>query len=310
MLHLYQTTAEHHLRSPACSKLSHPEPGAQPFAARILPGNAFSCLSGRLGQSSLACCNHAQSRAKTRKAPLPCPQQKLCTPMPQIPSKAVSAPNPSPIPHTFSPKRANHPRKQAGFTFIEILLVVMIIGILLAVILPRAQRAQIDAKYSIVRQHATELSSYVSLWTQNRQEAKQQSSSWSAFQTLTMSPDSLGSEQTSLATRPLVDRYTGSQSYQEQIAPLISRGNRPENPFNNESYFSQANNDDQAPSSKPGLLYLTFSPDDPETEDPPGAFYFIFTAYTDDDAQPAWYGEMGTSQDQSRRGIFVMRVFQ
>ena len=48
-------------------------------------------------------------------------------------------------------------RNEKGFTLIELLLVVMIIGFMLAIILPRGLRATTDAKYNLVRQNAAEL---------------------------------------------------------------------------------------------------------------------------------------------------------
>jgi len=56
--------------------------------------------------------------------------------------------------------------RNAGFTLIEILLVVTIIGIMLAVIVPRAHRATIDAKYNLIRQSATEVASYALEWAE------------------------------------------------------------------------------------------------------------------------------------------------
>jgi prepilin-type N-terminal cleavage/methylation domain-containing protein len=57
-------------------------------------------------------------------------------------------------------------RNKKGFTLIEILLVVVIIGIMLAVIVPRAWRANVDAKYGLVRQNATELVSFAHKWAE------------------------------------------------------------------------------------------------------------------------------------------------
>jgi prepilin-type N-terminal cleavage/methylation domain-containing protein len=61
--------------------------------------------------------------------------------------------------------------KRKGFTLIEILLVVVIIGIMLAVIVPRAWRANIDTKYGLVRQNCSELGSFTMEWAENQIES-------------------------------------------------------------------------------------------------------------------------------------------
>lgn len=54
--------------------------------------------------------------------------------------------------------------QESGFTMIELLFVIVVIGVMLAVITPRAYRANIDAKYGVVRQGAVELVSYATEW--------------------------------------------------------------------------------------------------------------------------------------------------
>jgi prepilin-type N-terminal cleavage/methylation domain-containing protein len=71
--------------------------------------------------------------------------------------------------------------KEKGFTLIEILLVVVIIGIMLAVIVPRAWRANIDSKYGLIRQTCSELASFASLWTEQNIESQDETSTAKAL---------------------------------------------------------------------------------------------------------------------------------
>ena len=57
--------------------------------------------------------------------------------------------------------------RKKGFTLIEILLVVVIIGIMLAVIVPRAWRANVDTKYGLIRQNGAELGSFAMQWVED-----------------------------------------------------------------------------------------------------------------------------------------------
>ena len=57
-------------------------------------------------------------------------------------------------------------KKKNGFTLIELLFVVGIIAVMVAVIVPRAMRARVDAKYETLRQNCTELASFANQWAE------------------------------------------------------------------------------------------------------------------------------------------------
>jgi len=71
----------------------------------------------------------------------------------------------------------NRFRNSKGFTLIELLLVVGIIGVLLAIIIPKAIRANINAKYGIVEKNCAELKSYSVQWAEKSIRAQDEQTS-------------------------------------------------------------------------------------------------------------------------------------
>lgn len=53
-----------------------------------------------------------------------------------------------------------------GFSLVELLVVVGVIGVMLWVLIPIGLRTRVDATYGVVRQHCSELASYTSQWAQ------------------------------------------------------------------------------------------------------------------------------------------------
>lgn len=187
-----------------------------------------------------------------------------------------------------------------GFTLIEIMLVLVLIGVILAVVLPRAHRANNDARYNLIRQYGSEIAGFILQWSQTNVQSQRESSAFTVIDFLTRAADP---SVVGFPSAPLVSHYTGSPAF-DGVEHIVSTYQPPANPFNGISYFNAVNDDTaNVPSKKAGLLYLA------SNVDPSGSrtyrnFYLLFTA-----ADGGWQGDMSHNDESAiRRGIFVAHL--
>ncbi|RZB36055.1 MAG: hypothetical protein SRB2_02560 [Desulfobacteraceae bacterium Eth-SRB2] len=210
---------------------------------------------------------------------------------------------------------AEHSEK--GFTFIEIVLAVVVIGILIAIIVPRMQRANVDAKYVGVRQAAAEIGRWGMDWATRNLESQ-----------LPDTPEhpvaincNLNNYVKTLAGYVgninntnwinVNDNLEGTCRAEDHgitysVAAMMPPDSQPRNPFNGASYFNTggANSGDNV---QAGLLYLGVVDYNQANH-----YYFVYTG-TGSNAVNDWYAGMGEGENpdleyaELRNGIFMTR---
>lgn len=235
-------------------------------------------------------------------------------------------------------------QRDQGFTLIELLLVVVIIGILLAVIVPRAWRANTDAKYGLVRQSASELASWGNLWAEQQMEAADEQRStatmFNYLRTLTGPTSEPGGQAIDWVARDTntnwtertddnliaivgraqgtIEAATGAPP-ENSVAAIVPVEKVPRNPFNGISVFQSGNDPNAASTPIPGALACGWQVDTSRGgEDSTWAYFgFVFQG-TDSTSISLGTGDAGApdtflaGQDRDleglRNGIFFARV--
>lgn len=203
-----------------------------------------------------------------------------------------------------SPLRFYSLGQSRAFTLIELLLVLTIIGLMMALIIPRAIRANTESKFSLVRQYGSELASSIMTWAETQTSAQRENMNYTLKDFLV---DDIAAGDIGFASKKLIDKYTGNDDF-NGVEALVTAEKMPRNPFNEASYFNLANDDSDVPSKKPGLLFLTKQPDPRDKEYL--NFYLLFTSTGADQTGNRWHGGMNnTDPDKIRRGVFVARLY-
>lgn len=162
-----------------------------------------------------------------------------------------------------------------GFTLIELLLVMVIMGIMLAVIVPRAWRANVDSKYTLVRQNCSELASFASSWGEQNIIAQDDSCGTTLFNyysSLTgwtnngistswtygmwvASGASCNWNSRAGQLRPFNRTIDGHAAPPESsVEDLVDPSKMPRNPFNGASIFVAANDPNTSGHAIPGAI--------------------------------------------------------
>ena len=223
-----------------------------------------------------------------------------------------------------------------GFTLIELLLVVMVIGFMLAVIVPRGLRANTDAKYNLVRQNASELAAYANDWIEQQILAQNEDSTATRADYLDtlvslaavtpldavwVAESTISNWNTNAAQITVLGRNMDLATDvvpENSVQEIIEPAKIPRNPFNGASIFRNGPND---PSSVgeviPGALACASQPDQ-STGGLFDYYAFIFqgtdstaTGAADTLSDAGYHGGMADDDLAGvREGVFFTKVRQ
>ena len=203
-----------------------------------------------------------------------------------------------------SPQKKFNPGNAYAFTLVELLLVVTIMGIMIALIIPRAGRAKLDSQFSLIRHNCNEISLKIVTYAEELAGIQRPNTSFTIKDILYS--DITGDDATVFTSKKLVDKYTGNPDF-DVVENQFSSENGLKNPFNGTSHFSYINNDISIPSRKTGLVYFIAGKS-------PGAsdyleFYLLITDLVGDGKAGEWYGNMDMTPESMRRGVFVAKLY-
>ena len=202
-------------------------------------------------------------------------------------------------------------RKHRGFTLIEIMLVIVIIGVMVAVIIPRALRANVDTKYNLVRQAAAELGKWGVTWAERQVEIQTEADTCGLNDYVGTLVGFTGNSNTNWPVPtgggspvdPAGSCRGAANTIPNAVEEITPQDVVLRNPFNGVAYFSPVHDGSTA---TPGMLYLASVSSGSFSH-----YYFVFTG-TDSNTATTWHSGMGSGTtlaiENARNGVFMARL--
>ncbi len=206
---------------------------------------------------------------------------------------------------------------KAGFSLIEMVLVGVVVSILIAVIVPRAIRANVDAKYVGVRQAAAEIGRWGMEWSTRNLEAQALGATCNLNDYVATLAGYVGDSSPTgpnwIVVRQSLDPgcRNGTGAINHSVADLIPPDSQPRNPFNGLSYFNTGGGNDGT-RRQAGLLYLGYHVETAAGTPDMVHYYFVYTG-TDSTGPSDWHAGMGSGLNpfnglaHLRNGVFMAR---
>jgi prepilin-type N-terminal cleavage/methylation domain-containing protein len=200
-------------------------------------------------------------------------------------------------------------QNKKGFSLLEILVVLGIVGILFAIIIPRAWRARIDTNYSLIRQAAAELGKWGMEWTERNLESQDEADTCTVNDYLSTLIGYTGGKDGGTnnnwfgtTSKPVSNCRAAAMTF--TVADIMPQDNQPRNPFTGLNYLHRSHDGSKV---EPGLLYLAMRPD----SDGFNNYHLLFTGVEPTSATD-WHAGMGDGLPLSfaelRNGVFVARL--
>ena len=200
-------------------------------------------------------------------------------------------------------------KNKKGFSLLEILVVLGIVGILIAVILPRAWRARTDASYSLVRQAAVDLGRWGLEWSERNVDAQAEADTCTQNDYVSTLVGYTGGKNgvannNWFGTTALPANGCRAAAITFTVVDIMPEENQPRNPFSGLAYLHAAHDGSR---TELGLLYLAMLAD----ADGYNNYHFLFTG-VDSVSAIDWHAGMGYGLPPTfgglKNGVFVARL--
>jgi prepilin-type N-terminal cleavage/methylation domain-containing protein len=197
-----------------------------------------------------------------------------------------------------------------GFSLLELMLVIAVVGILVAVVVPRAWRANIDTKYATLKQTCVQLAGFANDWAERQLETQDRDFPHVLDDYMATLTDSGGTD-TWIAAAGNANNWSNAvrafgtppnvRTPTAVVKDLVSQDQPLRNPFNGLGVFEDGNDSEV----QGAIACASVIDTDPVSGDDYNYYALVFQSTS------GWYaGQDPTNLAGLRNGVFIARLIQ